>query len=538
MKTVFALFLTWQLWVGPLVAQGDHGLPRLRASSECFTFEASVQWVEGQIDAPEENGERSIISGACFGPQWFLTVRESGRAAVESRVCSDGERVWIRHSDGVTLEAATKQLAIPFSAWRLATLLQLGDGLEVPWHESKGRWRDWGIEPVVTMPSANARHVMFAWTSGRAREEYAYSFELVSGQWFWSGHTHAALVDGADGLRHAYFRSSLQMEDPIVVGSALCASTLRAVGWVADEQSGSGELKLARTTVSRLLSAEPMDRAKFNAALAAQMELQRGTKVLDRSRSATLEFVAGSSTLTFDGTAYVVASPIVAVPTDLELIALLRGAKLEGGTRWTPPSARIEESTRPDRVQPSSGSGGVINAASAQRAVMPSRKIDLGAIRFGVAPAKVQARFQITNSGDTPCVIKSIRASCGCADAKSDRNTIEPGGTATITATLTIERTRTYHSAIWLVFEDGSIERLEAVAIGVPDKAVRAIVRSVSADGDTMSIVMFATDGVPEGEVGVPDGAESMIASDSGWLPIGGDAASAKHWIRDIVQRN
>ena len=76
------------------------------------------------------------------------------------------------------------------------------------------------------------------------------------------------------------------------------------------------------------------------------------------------------------------------------------------------------------------------------------------------------------------------------------------------------------------------------MAIGVPDKAVRAIVRSVSADGDTMSIVMFATDGVPEGEVGVPDGAESMIASDSGWLPIGGDAASAKHWIRDIVQRN
>jgi len=49
--------------------------------------------------------------------------------------------------------------------------------------------------------------------------------------------------------------------------------------------------------------------------------------------------------------------------------------------------------------------------------------------------------------------------------------------------------------------------------------------------------VLYSTDGKPDGDVGVPKGAESTIASDSGWLPVGGDAKTARHWIRDIVKK-
>ena len=81
------------------------------------------------------------------------------------------------------------------------------------------------------------------------------------------------------------------------------------------------------------------------------------------------------------------------------------------------------------------------------------------------------------------------------------------------------------------------IEELQIVAVGVPEKAIRATAMRSDPAGDVMTVVLYSESGKPEGDVGVPKDAEPLIASDSGWLPIGGDASRAKHWIRDIVKK-
>ena len=130
-----------------------------------------------------------------------------------------------------------------------------------------------------------------------------------------------------------------------------------------------------------------------------------------------------------------------------------------------------------------------------------------------------------------------MKASCGCTATSADCTSIDPGATATITTTLTVERAKTYHSSIWIAFEDGQIKELQIVAVGVPEKAIRATAMRSDPAGDVMTVVLYSESGKPEGDVGVPKDAEPLIASDSGWLPIGGDASRAKHWIRDIVKK-
>jgi hypothetical protein len=178
-------------------------------------------------------------------------------------------------------------------------------------------------------------------------------------------------------------------------------------------------------------------------------------------------------------------------------------------------------------------------------ALEPGRRLDLGMVRFGESPTKTTAKFQLRNTGDKTRAIKSVKASCGCTETAVDQKILAPGATATITTTLTVERAKTYHSSIWVAFEEdaedaggpGQVEELQIVAVGVPEKAIRATALKKDPTGDVLTIVLYSTDGKPEGDVGVPKGAESTIASDSGWLPVGGDAKTAKHWIRDIVKR-
>jgi hypothetical protein len=174
--------------------------------------------------------------------------------------------------------------------------------------------------------------------------------------------------------------------------------------------------------------------------------------------------------------------------------------------------------------------------------IEPGRQLDLGMVRFGEKPAQVTAKFQFRNTGDKTRTIKAVKASCGCTETAVDQKVLAPGATAMITTTLSVERAKTYHSSIWVAFEEetggaGEVEELQIVAVGVPEKAVRATALKKDPAGDVLTIVVYSTDGKPDGDVGVPKGAESTIASDSGWLPVGGDAKTAKHWIRDIVKK-
>jgi hypothetical protein len=220
---------------------------------------------------------------------------------------------------------------------------------------------------------------------------------------------------------------------------------------------------------------------------------------------------------------------------------LLRGAKRV--------VARDQQSVPVDGVQPLGDVGVEVQASGAVTsggiALEPGRRLDLGMVRFGESPTKTTAKFQLRNTGDKTRTIKAVKASCGCTETAIDQKILAPGATATITTTLTVERAKTYHSSIWVAFEEdagsaggaGQVEELQIVAVGVPEKAIRATALKKDAAGDVLTIVLYSTDGKPEGDVGVPRGAESTIASDSGWLPVGGDAKTAKHWIRDIVKK-
>lgn len=505
--------------------------------SECFAFDAVIDAVIDAVKGPLEGeapdgADGALLSGASDGPRWYLESDERfANGGSLSSVC-DGSRIWVRTSGVVFLEPIGKQFSVPFPALWLAPLLQIGEDLTSKWMSDKGRWRQFGNEPTLTESAPNECTLTYAWGGDPYPfNEYRYTFRRVGEAWFWSGIKSAEFHLAADGSRITHFHSVMSMEEPIAVGSGLCATRIRSEGWVRAGRDRRGELKLARTTAGRLLHAALLDRADFDREILRRMTLQEGTTVLDRTPSAVLRFVVGSRVVDFDGVSYELASPVMTPPTDRELIEHLRSAKrlASSDSAVLNSSARGAELAQGVHASASVTSNGV--------RIEPGRSLDLGAVQFGDTPKQVDASFQLTNVGVQARAIKSVKASCGGTQTKADRLSIEPGATATISTMLTVERSKTYHSSIWIAFEDGQVEELHIVAVGVPEKAVRATAVKQDPAGDVLTIVLHSNEGKPSGDIGIPSGAEAMLASDTGWLPVGGDADNAKHWIRDIVKR-
>ena len=525
-------------------------LPVLLANRECFSFEASFQAAQGDAAFDEHEGWR--VQGACYGTQWYLQV-SSATNPIEHALC-DGSRIWSRSGKSLILNPIT-QMAIPMGAWYLSGMLQLGERLEAPWSDETCRWQAWmlELEPSIEQPTPEHKNVSYEWTkggpAGKMLHTETYQFVLVNGQWFWKAHQQSEHWLAEDGSRSLQWRSISEMDWPVAVGGALCATRVRGQGWAPLPRDPSGSPTLARTVVGTLVHATPLDPAEFDREMSARTTLAAGASVLDRSRAGPLQFVVGTRSCTFDGIEYQFPLAFTSALSDLEFTQRLREATLD--------ALVVRPRDKASGAGPVAASSDTPVIVLAQRLaastsdrllIEPSRTVDLGMVHFGETPAKTQATFRIRNTSDVKQTITSVKASCGCAQTKADREVIEPGETATITTTLSIERAKTYHSSIWVVFEAANqqkgqhgekphIEELQVVAVGVPEKAVRATAVKCDPSGDVMTIVLYSESGRPEGDVGVPQGAEGLIASDSGWMPIGGDASRAKHWIRDIVKQ-
>lgn len=527
-------------FTGDVVAT-DSGPPSLPAIEKCVEFEAAIQTEEGELDGLSVLEKGWLFSGAIHQSRWYFSTRRgSERPPV---VFCDGERIWNASVGAVLIDPIGAQLSLPLASYWLPQLLQVGEDLWGPFDPVHGRmlYQRLGVDPTLSESEPGERTVLYAWTLGATRSEYRYQFRRVGELWFFSQVESLKLVRGPDGGFTPYSRSVTSMDEPIRVGDALYARKLRAQGWGRNPQRPSEPIELARTTVGLLTKVTPFEPASFEAELERLKALPEGTRVIDRSRPAVLSLSLGSRAVDFDGVGYEFATAVAAPPTDSELMDLLRSAKRDvrrdqaavplGGAR---PRAERNPAVR--------ASGAV---TSGEVLIEPGRQLDLGVVRFGESPAQVTASFQLRNTGDETRTIKSVQASCGCTKTAVDQKVLAPGATATITTTLTVERAKTYHSSIWVAFEEGAgdtggagrVEELQIVAVGVPEKAIRATALKKDPAGDVLTIVLYSTDGKPEGDVGVSKGAESTIASDSGWLPVGGDAKTAKHWIRDIVKK-
>ena len=520
------------------VAATDGGLPSLPAIQKCVEFEAAIQTEAGELDGLSVLEKGWLFSGAIHQSRWYLSTRRgSERPQI---VFCDGERIWNASVGTVLIDPIDAQLSLPLASYWLPQLLQVGEDLWGRFDPNLGRFTpaSWDLEPSVEESPEGDRTVVYAWTAGAVRSEYRYRFRRVGELWFFSQLEKLQLVRGPDGGFTPYSRSVTSMDEPIRVGDALYARKLRSQGWSPNPQRPSEPIDLARTTVGLLTKVAPFEPKSFEAELERLKTLPQGTRVIDRSRPAVLSLSLGARAVDFDGVGYEFATAIAAPPSDSELMALLRSAKRDAG--------RDQTAVPLGGARPRAGRNPAIRASGAVTSgevlIEPSRQLDLGMVRFGENPAQVTAKFQLRNMGDETRGIKSVQASCGCTKTAVDQKTLAPGATATITTTLTVERAKTYHSSIWVAFEDdgaglSQVEELHIVAVGVPEKAIRATALKKDAAGDVLTIVLYSTDGKPEGDVGVPKGAESTIASDSGWLPVGGDAKTAKHWIRDIVKK-
>ncbi len=497
----------------------------LSIEAQPFAFKAAIVRGAGVVPETMDPARGIVFEGAFSGPRWCLES-DGFRAAC------DGDRVWRRDGGTMFVEPISNQVSIPLEGWMLPYLLQIGDKLHARWTESHGRWTRWSSSPELSVPSEGERRIIYAWNSGGWRIQHAYGFKQCGDGWFCHEYISERSADGRSGKRSVY-----RMSDPVAVGVGFCARRLHSQGWVAS-QKDPNVLEAASGFVGELLNAEPLTAAEFDARFMRYATITAGDHVLDRTRPAALAFVAGQRAADFDGVGYEFAMDLASPPSDSQLMELLRSARRV--------VERDQKSVPVGGVQPLGDVGAGVEASgavtSAGVVLEPGRNLDLGMVRFGESPTKTVAKFQLRNTGDKTRTIKSVKASCGCTETAVDQNILAPGATATITTTLTVERAKTYHSSIWVAFESdgsgpGQVEELQIVAVGVPEKAIRATALKKDAAGDVLTIVLYSTEGKPEGDVGVPKGAESTIASDSGWLPVGGDAKTAKHWIRDIVKK-
>ena len=522
MSGFLALLLTLLLQVAS--TDSTSPLP-LRIDAQPFAFRAAIIRAAGLVPETLDPTRGTVFEGAHSGPRWLL-VSESFRAAC------DGERIWRRDGATVFVEPISNQSSVPLEAWVLPYLLQTGDRLTSRWTDSHGRWTPSSRNAEVSAPSAEERRITYSWNSGGWREQRMLSFRRYDNGWFCFEDTSEGLADDRSNGRSVY-----RMSDPVVVGAGLCARRLHSQGWILSERDPA-VLEPASGFVGELLSAEPLEAAEFDVRLAKSIAIATGDRVIDRTRPAVLTFMVGARAADFDGVGYEFATAVATPPTDSELMDLLRSAKRDAG--------RDQRTVPAGGARPPGGGAPAIRASGAVTSsgvlIEPGRQLDLGMVRFGENPAQVTAKFQLRNTGDKTRTIKAVKASCGCTETAVDQKVLAPGATATITTTLTVERAKTYYSSIWVAFEEetggaGEVEELQIVAVGVPEKAVRATALKKDPAGDVLTIVLYSTDGKPDGDVGVPKGAESTIASDSGWLPVGGDAKTARHWIRDIVKK-
>ena len=503
----------------------------LPIDAQPFKFKAVIERLSGLVPDDADASKGVFVEGALSGPRWHLESQGL-------RITCDGERIWRRDGRTIFLEPISSQSAVPVEAWTLPYLLQSGDKITGRWTSSNGRWTRWSAMPEIAAPSADERRVVYAWNRGGMKYQHAYSFKRIGEKWFLT--EYASNESFGD---RSYGRSVYRMSEPLVVGIGLCARRLHAQGW--NQSTRNPEvLEPASGFVGELLEAEAIEANVFDSQLAAWITIPEGISVLDRTRPAVLRFVAGQRAVDIDGIGYEFETALGAPPNDSELMGLLRTArrKVEFDRKEGPEgTAQLREADgTPIQSSLAVTSGGL--------RIEPGRRLDLGMVRFGESPTKTAAKFQLRNTGDKTRTIKSVNASCGCTETAVDQKILAPGATATITTTLTVERAKTYHSSIWVAFERDAggagdaagpeqIEELQIVAVGVPEKAIRATALRKDPAGDVLTMVLYSTGGKPEGDVGVPKGAESAIASDSGWLPVGGDAKAAKHWIRDIVKR-
>lgn len=513
-------------------------LPTLNAVQAAVSFDATVEVQTANGRGGVLPSSTTAFSGAIWGARWYLADREATGGA--QHFCCDGDRIWVIDRSTVALEPLTKQFAIPFAASWLPQMLQVGERMWGAFDPLHGRMshQGFGVDPMISESEHGERVARFGWSRGALETEYQYRFRRVEDRWMWFQGEFVERRRLKDGASVVTRRSVESMEDPVRVGEALYARRLHSQGWSADPRKQDGLLEPATTAIGTLQRVEPIEHATFEAELASLTTLSPGVRVLDRTRPGVFTFSVGDREIEFDGVAYDAAKAVSAPPDDLELVELLRSAKRDAG--------RDQRTVPAGGARPQGGGAPAIRASGAVTSsgvlIEPGRQLDLGMVRFGENPAQVTAKFQLRNTGDKTRTIKAVKASCGCTETAVDQKVLAPGATATITTTLTVERAKTYHSSIWVAFEEdtgdaGEVEELQIVAVGVPEKAVRATALKKDPAGDVLTIVLYSTDGKPDGDVGVPKGAESTIASDSGWLPVGGDAKTAKHWIRDIVKK-
>jgi len=513
-------------------------LPTLNAVQAAVSFDATVEVQMADGRGGVLPSSTTAFSGAIWGARWYLADREATGGA--QHFCCDGDRIWVIDRSTVALEPLTKQFAIPVSASWLPQMLQVGERMWGAFDPLHGRMshQGFGVDPMISESEDGERVARFAWSRGSFEWEYEYRFRRVEDRWLWCRKEKIERRRLKDGTTEVQFRSIASMDDPVRVGDALYARRIHSQGWGTDPRKRDGLLEPATTAIGTLQRVEPIEHATFEAELASLTTLSPGVRVLDRTRPGVFTFSVGDREIEFDGVAYDAAKAVSAPTDDLELVELLRSAKRV--------VERDQKSVPVGGVHALGDVGAGVEASGAVTSggmlIEPGRQLDLGMVRFGEKPAQVTAKFQLRNTGDKTRTIKAVKASCGCTETAVDQKVLAPGATAMITTTLTVERAKTYYSSIWVAFEEdtgdaGEVEELQIVAVGVPEKAVRATALKKDPAGDVLTIVLYSTDGKPDGDVGVPKGAESTIASDSGWLPVGGDAKTAKHWIRDIVKK-
>ena len=520
----------------------DQRPPQLPASRSCFSFEASFATDFTSMPAPIDAAWK--VHGACFDGQWYMTV-DSPEERWPCIAC-DGVRVFRCAANALLIDPLS-QRAVPMQLWSIAALLQLGS--ELYGERSAGGTTRWtctqgGATIACIDPDTNVAQYMYEWRNdkGALQNRITHAIERDVGGPFYRGGTEEIFSEDASQQRVRSSWSQMLIEGEVRVGETRLGKSFVSHAWSYGPEGrpvGGGEPPLRVTRTGRLESCSTLEQAEFGRKMGSLTSLSRGMEVLDRTRSAVLRFVVGDSFVVFDGVGYQCSTALHALPTDLELVQLLRTATLlDPSAQSKQRSAHASPFVRPLSSQATSGVSVSVPAPvlALGLAIEPGRTLDLGMVQFGETPTQRDASFHLRNTTDHARVIKSVRASCGCMKTKASLTTIAPGATATIATTLTVERSKTYHSSIWVVFEDGQIEELKVVAVGVPENAVRATAFKADSTGDVLTIVLYSSSGKPEGEVNIPLGAESTIASDSGWQPIGA-ASDAKHWIRDIVRK-
>lgn len=100
---------------------------------------------------------------------------------------------------------------------------------------------------------------------------------------------------------------------------------------------------------------------------------------------------------------------------------------------------------------------------------------DFGTVEIRGDDVVLTHTFSLVNHHGAPKTVKAVRPSCGCAAATVDPMTIEPGATATISATLSLELAGRRDASIAILFEDGSSQRVFVGATARKDRSLSSM---------------------------------------------------------------